>query len=122
MRTRMIQAFGAATAAIVASVTLAADATAPVSQIGRRFSPDAIAVPAGAPLAILNDDRFTHHIFYEARGTEFDSGVQRPGQTVRLNFPADGIYHVRCAIHPKMRLTVTVGETVGDTIAAPESR
>ncbi len=111
MRTRMIQALSTATAAIVASATLAFDATAPVSQIGRRFSPDTIAMPAGTPLSILNDDRFTHHIYYEARGAEFDSGVQRPGQTVRLNFPADGIYHVRCAIHPKMRLTVTVGES-----------
>lgn len=121
MRTRMIQV-GIVAVAAAASAALAADSAAPVSQVGRRFSPDRIAIPASAPLAILNDDRFTHHIFYETRGAEFDSGVQRPGQTVRLSFPADGVYHVRCAIHPKMRLTVTVGEPTGEISGAAGSR
>lgn len=86
-----------------------------VSQMNRRFAPDSVALPAGGSLRILNDDRFIHHVYVEADVKKFDSGDQRPGESVNLPFAGAGIYHIRCAIHPKMKLTVTVG-------AAPEDR
>jgi plastocyanin len=38
----------------------------------------------------------------------FDSDEQPPGQNVSVTFPASGIFEVRCHIHPKMSLIVTV--------------
>ncbi|MGF1545037.1 MAG: plastocyanin/azurin family copper-binding protein [Parvularculaceae bacterium] len=81
-----------------------------ISQKDRRFAPEAVSLAPGEVLRVLNDDRFIHHVYYEAGAKEFDSGDQRPGETIELRFDEPGAYDVRCAIHPKMKLRVTVGE------------
>lgn len=91
-----------------ASSALSKDAPAAISQKARRFTPAIASTRLSAPLTILNDDTFTHHIYYDDHGSRFDSGAQKPGQTVMLSFPEAGEYQVRCAIHPKMRLDVSV--------------
>lgn len=82
---------------------------AQISQMNRRFTPDAVILSERSALRILNDDRFIHHVYYETGSKKFDSGDQRPGETVDLSFAGAGVYHIRCAIHPKMKLTVTIG-------------
>ena len=37
-----------------------------------------------------------------------DKGLQKPGQDIKANFAKAGKYKVRCSIHPKMKMTVTV--------------
>jgi plastocyanin len=91
----------------VTAAAFAADAFN-VSQRNRRFSPDTLEVPRGAVVQIVNDDKVTHHIFVDAPGFSFDSGEQPVGKTVELHFDKPGTYPVRCAIHPTMRLQVTV--------------
>ena len=39
---------------------------------------------------------------------KFDSGEQPVGKSVDVVFDRDGSFTVRCAIHPTMRLAVTV--------------
>lgn len=81
-----------------------------VSQKDRRFSPSEVTVPANSDIVFLNDDRFTHHVFIENGRDDFDSGAQRPGETVTMTLDRAGLYEFGCAIHPKMRLKVHVTE------------
>jgi plastocyanin len=39
---------------------------------------------------------------------EFDLRRQAPGATSTVPFPKEGTAEVRCSIHPKMKLIVTV--------------
>jgi plastocyanin len=84
--------------------------TVEVSQVGRRFHPAAVSIPEGATISVLNDDRFTHHVFYRRGAERFDSGEQPPGKTVEMTMNKAGEYEIECAIHPKMRLKVQVLE------------
>lgn len=100
-------------ATLCAALTVGASSASPsveISQRERRFTPDAVTLAPNEILRILNDDRFIHHVFFNTESRSYDSGDQRPGQSVDLRFPAAGVYQVQCAIHPKMRLTVTVGD------------
>jgi plastocyanin len=91
----------------MAPLVLAGDAVT-VSQHNRRFSPDAVQIARGSSVHIVNDDKVTHHIFVNAPGMKFDSGEQPIGTTVDVLFDSAGTFPVTCAIHPTMRLTVTV--------------
>ena len=79
-----------------------------VSQKGRAFMPRSVQITAGETATIHNDDEYIHHVFIDSPDLHFDSGEQRIGQTVQITFTVPGIFHVLCAIHPKMRLDVTV--------------
>jgi plastocyanin len=91
----------------LASAALAAD-TVNVSQQNRKFAPDAITVTRGTTVHIVNDDKVTHHIYIDSSAMKFDSGEQPVGKSVDVLFDRDGSFTVRCAIHPTMRLAVTV--------------
>ncbi|WCL54839.1 plastocyanin/azurin family copper-binding protein [Gimibacter soli] len=96
---------------LAALLTLGAPAWAAdhvVSQQGRRFHPSEIAIKAGDTVTISNDDEFLHHVYIKGEGMEYDSGGQPIGTSLTIPFPAKGVFEVRCDIHPKMRLTVTV--------------
>jgi cytochrome c peroxidase len=93
--------------AAVTATCLAAD-TATVSQHGRRFTPDTLQVAVGSQVQIENDDRVTHHVYIDQPDMKFDSGEQSVGNAVTLKFDHTGTFAVRCAIHPTMRLDVTV--------------
>jgi plastocyanin len=94
-------------AAVAASTVWAADAII-VSQRNRTFNPDQLTVARGAVVHIVNDDRVTHHVYIDAPNMSFDSGEQPIGTTVDLHFDRAGNFDVLCAIHPTMRLRVTV--------------
>ncbi len=97
-------------AAIVACF-LAGGASAAVhsaSQRGRAFLPKDLALAAGDQLTIVNDDEFTHQVYVQADGFNFDSGEQEPGKSATITFAKSGAFDVLCRIHPKMKLRVTV--------------
>jgi len=80
-----------------------------VTQKSRAFNPGTIEISRGDSLRILNDDgELLHHAYVRDGGMTFDSGEQEPGATVQIRFPSTGQYTVRCDIHPRMRLVVTV--------------
>jgi plastocyanin len=83
-------------------------ATGVISQKGKVFSPGEITVPVGTVLKIANDDEVLHHVYIESANLNFDSGEQNPGRTVEIKFDHPGTYTAKCAIHPKMQLTVVV--------------
>jgi plastocyanin len=95
--------FAVAGAAIVA----AADAPT-VSQFNRQFSPGQLQIARGTSVHIVNDDNVTHHVYVDAPGMQFDSGEQPVGKTIDVAFDKVGSFTVLCAIHPTMKLKVTV--------------
>jgi len=114
-RRRGTETYGAGAVAIALAVVTAigvstvwAADTIVVSQRDRKFTPDHLTLERGSIARIVNDDRVTHHVYVDAPGMSFDSGEQPIGTTVDLRFDRVGSYEVLCAIHPTMRLRVTV--------------
>ena len=79
-----------------------------ISQKNRTYAPEAVSVKAGESIRIINDDIFLHHAFVDDEDMEFDSGPMEEGETRDIEFSEPGEYDIKCAIHPKMKLTVTV--------------
>jgi plastocyanin len=80
------------------------------------FSPSTLTVKAGDRVDFKNADQVPHHIVV---GTD-DLGEQAPGEDKTWTAPKDGIYLMKCLIHPQMQGQITVGaggSTVGT--AAP---
>jgi cytochrome c peroxidase len=82
-----------------------------VSQHGKAFHPDHLAITVGDRLVLHNDDKRTHNIRVFHPKLEFDSGEQEPGEDVQITFDQPGTYYVTCGIHTQMQLKVEVGNT-----------
>jgi plastocyanin len=79
-----------------------------ISQHGRRFSIDGVTVKKGMALTFLNDDTVPHNVVSISKGNEFDLGSQLPGTSTDVTFTTAGEVNVICAIHPRMKMVVTV--------------
>jgi len=108
-RSRLLVAAFVITGAAGGSTWLRADAAGvTVSQKDRAFAPVAVTMKVGATLVFKNDDDVTHNSYSTSKGNEFNSKAQQPGETASVTFKAPGEVEIRCAFHPKMRMTVTV--------------
>ena len=83
---------------------LAANLT--ITQKGRTFSSESITIKKGGTVTFLNDD----NIMSTSQGNEFNLGSQPPGASTDVTFKEGGEVQVICAIHPRMKMTVTVSE------------
>lgn len=79
-----------------------------VAQKGREFAVSQIEITRGDTLQFTNEDEFLHHIYVKSPEMSFDSREQAPGQLIDVRFRSAGTFDVRCRIHPKMLLVVTV--------------
>lgn len=81
-----------------------------VGQKDKTFSQEAVTLKAGGSIRFVNDDTVAHNITVrEAGGGGSRAGaLQRPGEESTVAFPNAGEHEVRCAIHPRMRMAVTV--------------
>ena len=80
-----------------------------VSQRGRAFNPNFLAIKQGDTVRIVNDDGdLLHHAYVESDSFNFDSGDQLPGSRTDIVFSVPGTFNVLCGIHPKMKLVVVV--------------
>ncbi len=79
-----------------------------VGQKGKQFSTAALKVRRGEAVRFVNDDTVTHNVFSKSPAAPFNLKLQRPGQSEEVRFEHPGTAVVRCAIHPMMRLEVTV--------------
>ena len=89
-----------------ASLSLAADHE--IVQKDRSFSQTEISIKPGDKLVFKNTDDVTHNVFSMTPGMEFDLRRQAPGASSTVPFDKEGVAEVRCSIHPKMKLIVTV--------------
>lgn len=96
--------------ALLALVILLGASHAPleIGQAGRSFSKSHLDIVPGATVTFLNDDNVPHNIYTSFEGRLDDKGLSRPGDKVMVTFDKQGEHHVRCAIHPKMKMTVKV--------------
>ena len=79
-----------------------------ITQKDRQFAVSAITIAAGDSLLFTNEDPFLHQIYVNSPRLNFESDEQPPGKTIAVHFPDRGTFEVRCHIHPKMSLAVTV--------------
>lgn len=94
--------------AVAAAAVVAQAAEVTVTQRGKRFVPNEVTISVGDTVNFVNDDNITHNVFSKTDNHEFDIGPQKVGVTTSHTFTESGIVEVRCAIHPKMKLTVTI--------------
>jgi len=81
---------------------------AEVTQRDKSFDRDSVALTEGGLLVVHNDDVRRHNLRIFHPKLDFNSGIQRPGESVAIRFPDAGTYRVFCGIHPTMELAVTV--------------
>lgn len=80
----------------------------PVDQKNKEFSQTEIAIKPGEKLVFNNGDTVTHNVFSNSKVNPFHIKIQQPGSSSTVQFENEGVTEVRCAIHPKMKLMVTV--------------
>lgn len=86
--------------------TIAADKV--ITQANKAFSESKVTIKAGDKILFKNDDNVAHNVYTSVAGEKIDLGLQRPGDSGEMSFDEKGNHRVRCAIHPRMKLTVTV--------------
>ena len=92
----------------LSAIAFAAETT--INQKGRVFSSETVTAKKGEALIFLNDDNIPHNIMSSTPGNAFNLGLQPPGAMTPVTFNEPGEVKVICAIHPRMKMTVTVTE------------
>ncbi len=105
-----IRIYGAAVAALLIGTATVHAATYSVSQAGKKFDTKEITIKACDEVAFINQSKISHNVYSKTKGHEFDLKVQTPGSSNTVTFDAPGKVKVRCAIHPRMKLTLNVIE------------
>jgi len=96
--------------ALCAVAATAWAATLSVEQRGRSFGVSELTVKVGDTVTFINNDIYGHNVYSATEGAEFDIGLQEPGETLDVTFDEAVIAKIRCRIHPRMRLQITVTE------------
>ena len=98
-----------ATLALATAATAAWAAVTQIDQVVQKFSKTSLSVNAGDHVHYLNQDDVQHNIkVIDADDDEDDKGLQKPGETIDVLFAKTGRFTVRCAIHPRMKMSVEV--------------
>ena len=79
-----------------------------VDQKDMTFTPEEITIAAGDRVKFTNSDRTAHHVWTKDNGVNYSTPMLKPGDSHEFKFDKPGIYTVKCQIHPKMKLVVTV--------------
>jgi plastocyanin len=79
-----------------------------VSQKNKAFSQGSITIKKGESITFVNDDGIAHNVYSTSSGNAFNLKTISPGGSGTATFNSPGTVEVRCAIHPTMRMTVTV--------------
>lgn len=77
-------------------------------QHGRAFDQPKLHIHAGDVVRFTNKDEFDHQVYVQSPGFNVDTDESEPGQNTDVHFTTAGTFEVRCHIHPRMHLTVTV--------------
>ena len=99
---------GLAAMGFIAAIIPAANAAeVVVTQADKKFDKKKIEIGTGDTIKFVNADKMGHNI-HSKGGDDFDLGLQKPGADMSRKFAKAGTFKLRCTIHPKMKLTVTV--------------
>ena len=100
-------------AGVAALMTLAAHhsiaAVFEVDQDNVNFTPQSLTIKKGDSVRFKNSATMNHNIsIIDSDGDADDLGIEKPGEVVERVFKKSGKYKVRCSIHPRMKMTITV--------------
>jgi plastocyanin len=93
---------------MLAFTGVAAAAEHMVIQKNKAFDKAALAVKAGDKVSFKNEDPFVHNVFSLTEPGSFDLGTYAQGQAKGQVFAKEGKFEIECAIHPEMKLLLTV--------------
>jgi plastocyanin len=79
-----------------------------VHQSSRQFAPTQLTMARGGAVHFFNDETIVHHAFVDTRTFAADTGDIPPGESRDIVFTETGMFVIRCAIHPTMRMSVQV--------------
>lgn len=79
-----------------------------VDQKDRKFSKTEVTIKPGDTITFTNSDEVAHNVFSVTPGLEFEIHRQAPNERSTIAFPKEGVVEVRCSIHPRMKMIVTV--------------
>jgi plastocyanin len=79
-----------------------------VDQKERKISQSAVTIKPGDTITFQNSDEVAHNVFSVTPNLEFEIRRQSPGEKSTIAFAKEGVVEVRCSIHPRMKLVVTV--------------
>lgn len=93
----------------LASVTRAGATEIEIDQVGQRFSKPSLTLQIGSIVRFLNQDDVTHNIsVINEHNDAVDEGLQRPGQNIVVLLDKNGRFIVRCSIHPRMKMVISI--------------
>jgi plastocyanin len=98
----------AALVTALSSLPAAASQEHVVAQKDKAFTTKALSIKAGDKVAFRNDDGYSHNIFSLTDAMPFDLGTYGGGQSKTVTFNKPGKFEIECAIHPDMRMLITV--------------
>ena len=83
-----------------------------ISQEGKKFVPGQVQAKVGDTLTFINNEkRKRHNIYTRSDGFRYlKIKKQKPGDKDSVTIKNSGTAVIRCALHPKMKLTVVVTE------------
>ena len=79
-----------------------------VVQKRRSFGTTAMTISKGDSIVFVNGDPFAHNVYSKEPRGFLDLGIQEEGDRQAVLFDKPGAFDLRCRIHPRMRLKVTV--------------
>ena len=79
-----------------------------VDQKDKAFSLSSLSVKVGDVVIFRNSDPFFHNIYSLSPTKIFDLGSYKQGEAKSVTFDKAGDVEVNCAIHPNMKMKVTV--------------
>ena len=94
-------------AAALSAIQVVRAAQHVVVQKEKTFSAVTLTVKPGDNVLFKNDDEVTHNVFSNTAGLKFNL-TQPPGEASNQVFDAEGTAEIRCAFHPKMKMTIVV--------------
>jgi plastocyanin len=74
----------------------------------RSFGVATLSIKAGDAVRFINGDPYAHNVYSRNPEGWFDLGIQEEGDGMSVVFDTAGNFDIRCRIHPKMRLVVSV--------------
>jgi plastocyanin len=79
-----------------------------VDQKDKQFSISTIKIKIGDSISFRNSDPFFHNVYSLSPIKIFDLGSYKQGESKNVVYDKAGEADVHCAIHPNMKLKVTV--------------
>ena len=80
-----------------------------IVQRGIRFAEGAVTIKVGDTLHFRNSDDVMHNLVVRDSWNNLQNeGLQKSGTVISKTFTEAGLFEIRCAIHPRMKMTVSV--------------